>query len=137
MLRAIQPKGIGSEWERVRAGLLIVKQATTDDWLPEDVYMLLKGGGATLFIGEDDAGEYLGFLVLRVVPTFHSSKLEVWAAYSATKTPLLARFWPAVQERAAAAGCTIISFASARDEWQAVGKRLGFTPKQVSYEFTL
>lgn len=137
MLRAIPPKDIGCEWERVRAGLLAVKAATTDDWLPEDVYMLLKGGGATLYVGEDDAGDYLGFLVLRLVPTFHGSKLEIWCAHSATSKPLMRTFWPKIIDVANKAGVNLIGFSSAREEWAQAAKRLGFTPKQVSYEFTL
>jgi hypothetical protein len=71
MLRVIKPIHLGAEWERVRAGLVEVKKATTDDWLPEDVYMALRQGSAVLYIGEGRPGEYLGFLVLRLVPTFH------------------------------------------------------------------
>jgi hypothetical protein len=137
MLRPIPPKDIGFEWERVRAGLLEVKQHTTDDWLPEDVYMSIKSGGAALYVGEDENGDYLGFVVLRFVPTFHGAKLEVWAAHSASREPLMRRFWPDIQAVAKNAGADKISFSSARDEWQLAAKRLGFQQKQISYEFTL
>jgi hypothetical protein len=137
MLRPIEARDIGLEWERVRAGLVEVKKMTTDDWLPEDVYMALKQGGATLYVGEDDAGDYLGFVVMRLLPTFHSSKVEIWCAHSSTKRPLMRRFWPQIQEIAAKTGATKIAFMSARAEWAVAAKRLGFAPKQVSYEFTL
>lgn len=136
MLRAVTIKDIGHEWERVRPGLVEVKKATTDDWLPEDVYMCLKNGNAQLFIGED-AGEYLGFVVLRLMQTFHGSKVEIWCAHSATKTPLMRAYWPEIQAIARASGADKISFSSAREEWQVAAKRLGFTPKQISYEFSL
>ena len=137
MLRSVAIKDIGADWERVRAGLAEVKQHTTDDWLPEDVYMCLKGGSAILYIGEYEQGGYLGFLVMRLVPTFHGSKVEIWCAHSATKTPLMRKYWPEIQAIAKQVGADRISFSSAREEWQTAGKRLGFMPKQVSYEFTL
>lgn len=137
MLRLIPPNEVGHDWERIRTGLIEVKKATTDDWLPEDVYMCIKGGGATLYVGEDDAGDYLGFIVLRLVQTFHGSKVEIWCAHSATKTPLMRTYWPEIQATARTAGADKISFSSAREEWQVAAKRLGFTPKQISYEFSL
>jgi hypothetical protein len=136
MLRAIAPQDIGFEWERVRAGLLEVKKATTDDWLPEDVYMSLRQGGAVLWVGEDEHGDYLGFVVLKLVPTFHGARLDVWCAYSATNTPLLARFWPDIQAIAKNAGAGVIGFESDRPEWQQVATRLGFVSRP-RYEFTI
>lgn len=137
MLRAIEPQHLAAEWERTRTGLVEVKKATPDDWLPEDVYMSLRQGHSTLYIGTGEDGEYLGFLVLRLVPTFHSKKVEIWCAYSATREPLMRRFFPHIKAVARNVGATMISFASARDEWEAGARRLGFTPAQVSYQFTL
>lgn len=136
MLRSVEAKDIGREWDRVRTGLLEVKQHTTDDWLPEDVYMTLRNAGATLYIGENESG-YLGFIVLRLVQTFHGSKVEVWCAHSVSKKPLMRTFWPEVQAIAKQVGADRISFSSAREEWQVTAKRIGFKQKQVSYEFTL
>lgn len=137
MLRVIEPKHLAVEWERVRAGLVEVKKATTDDWLPEDVYMALRQGQASLYIGTGAGGEYLGFVVLRLVPTFHGSKVEIWCAHAATKAPLMRTFLPHIQAVARNVGADRISFSSAREEWAAAARRLGFSPKQVSYELTL
>lgn len=137
MLHPIEPQHLAVEWDRVRAGLVEVKKATTDDWLPEDVYMALRQGHATLYIGTGAGGVYLGFLVLRLLPTFHGSKVEVWCAYSATSAPLMRTFWPHLQAVARNTGASKISFSSTREEWGAAARRLGFTPKQVTYEFTL
>lgn len=136
ILRQIEARDLGAVWERVRAGLVEVKAATTDDWLPEDVYMAIKSGGATLYLGERDGG-YLGFLVLRLIQTFHGSKVEIWCAHSATRLPLMRAFWPQIQALAVTAGAKKIGFSSAREEWAMAAKRLGFVPKQVQYEFTL
>lgn len=137
MLRLIEPTGLAPVWERVRAGLVDVRAMTTDDWLPEDVYMALRNGAASLYIGESEAGEYLGFLVMRLVPTFHGSKVEIWCAHSATTTPLMRTYFPQIQDIARNCKATRISFMSAREEWAAVARRLGFKPKQVQYEYSL
>lgn len=137
MLRVIEPKDLAPEWERVRAGLVEVKKATTDDWLPEDVYMALRQGHASLYIGTGAHGEYLGFVVLRLLPTFHDSKVEIWCAHSATKRPAMRKFLPHIKAIAANNGASRISFSSARPEWAAAAARLGFCQKQVSFELTL
>ena len=137
MLRPIAPKDLIFEWDRVRAGLLEVKKATTDDWLPEDVYMSIKQGGAVLYVGEDDEGDYLGFMVLRFIPTFHGARLDIWAAHSDSPMRLMRRFWPEIKAVARGAGADRISFTSARDEWHAVADYLDPATQQTIYEFTL
>lgn len=137
MLRPIEAKDISFEWDRVRTGLLAIKAIAPDDWLPEDVYVSLRSSASTLYIGENDHGDYLGFLVLRLIHGFHCTKVEVWCAYSATSTPLMRRFFPEIQQLAKSVGASLISFSSSRDEWASAAKRLGFRAKQVNYEFTL
>lgn len=136
-LRPIAPANLVLEWERVRAGLLIVKKATSDDWLPEDVYMAIKTGAATLFVGEDAHGGYLGFLVLKVTPTFHGKRLDVWAAYCSGKQPAMRLYLPKIKELAQRAGAGAIGFSSARPEWAKAAPRLGFRPVQVTYELPI
>lgn len=137
MLRPIAPKDLIFEWDRVRAGLLEVKKATTDDWLPEDVYMCIKSGGAVLYVGEDDHGDYLGFVVLRFVPTFHGATLNVWCAHSVATGWMMRRFWPDIRKVAQGAGANKISFTSTRDEWLTAADRLDTATQQTTYEFTL
>ena len=137
MLRVIEPQYLAAEWDRVRAGLVEVKKATTDDWLPEDVYMALRQAHASLYIGTGANGEYLGFVVMRLVPTFHGSRADVWCAHSATSRPALRAFLPHIKAIARNSGASRIGFSSARPEWAAAARRLGFTPKQASYELTL
>jgi len=75
--------------------------------------------------------------VLRLVPTFHSKAVEVWCAYSASKRPLMRRFFPHVQAVARNVGATLISFASARDEWEAGARHLGFHKAKTTYHYPL
>lgn len=135
-LTAIAPADLARHWERVRPGLLAVMQATTDDWLPEDVYHACKSGHAALFIGHDGA-EWLGFVVLKLVPTFQSHRMDIWCAYSSGKIPAMRLYLPKIKELAQKAGATRIGFTSARPEWATAARRLGFKPMQVSYELTL
>jgi hypothetical protein len=138
MLRYVEPKDISFEWDRVREGLLAIKPTTSDDWLPEDIYTAIKGGHCALHIGEDEEGNYLGFLVMQLIPSFHGQKLHIWCAYAATKKPLMRMFFPQIQDIARQAKATKISFSSMRDEWERVSKRLlGFKQGQTSYEFDL
>jgi hypothetical protein len=137
MLRVIEPQYLAAEWDRVRAGLVEVKKATTDDWLPEDVYMALRQGEAVLYIGAGDEGKYAGFVVLRLIAGFHSKKLQIWCAYSATRAPALRRFLPHIRAVARNAGASAITFGSAREEWAAGAPKLGFSARQVEYELSL
>lgn len=136
-LRPIEPRDISFEWDRVRAGLLIVKRATSDDWLPEDVYMAIKTGDAALFIGEDEHGDYLGFVVLKLVNTFHSKRLDIWAAYCSGKQPAIRLYLPKIKELAQRAGASGIGFSSARPEWLKAAPRFGFKPVQTTYELSI
>lgn len=135
-MRYVPPEQLLAEWERVRAGLLAVQEHSADDWLPEDIYMSLKTGNASLHVAEDGS-DYLGFLILQLLPTFHSKKLHVWCAYANDGKPLLRVFLRTLRDLAANAGATKITFSSPRDEWLSVGKRGGFTPTQCMFELTI
>jgi hypothetical protein len=137
MLRFVEPKDLSFEWERVREGLLKIKPTTTDDWLPEDIYMLLKGGHCALYVGEDKHGDYQGFLIMQLMPSFHGIKLHIWHGYAATKQPLMRTFWPQIQEVAKQHKANKITWCSLRDEWDAAAIRLGARKGQTTYEFDL
>ncbi len=136
-MRYISPDDLIFEWERVRAGLLEVQKNSGDDWLPEDVYSTLKGGHSSLHIAEDKHGDYLGFVVLQLLPTFHGKRLHVWCAYSATNRPLLRILLAGLRDMAKNAGAYKITFSSAREEWFDACKRGGFEPTQTTFELRL
>lgn len=136
MLRLVQKDDLHLEWERVREGLADLKKHGSEDWILDDVYLMLNGGALALYIGEID-GEYVGFLLLQIQPMFHGKRLNIWGAYSATKTQLMARYWPDIQTIARNIGAKKIIFTSLRDEWQQAGKKLGFVPTHTQYEHEL
>lgn len=136
-MRFIPPNDLIFEWERVRTGLIEVKKHSTEDWLPEDVYMSLKTNNSALYIAEDKEGEYLGFLIVQLLPTFHGKRLHVWCAYSNNDKPLLRLFLRDLHDMAKQGGANKITFTSPRDEWLAVGKRGGFKPANTTFELVL
>jgi hypothetical protein len=136
MLRIIKPEHICGEWDRVRAGLVLLKERSVEDWLPEDVYMAIKAQNAALYVAED-AGGYRGFLILQILPMFHSQRLHVWCAYSATDTPMLRLFLGALKDIATQHGIKKITFNSPRDEWEVVVKRGGFKATYTTYQLEI
>lgn len=137
MLRLIEPKDLSFEWDRVREGLCVVQNTTSDDWLPEDIYMAIRSNNAALYVGEDQHGDYLGFVILQVLPMFHGSKLHIWCAHSATKRPLMRLVFPEIQELGRKVGAKKITFSSSREEWETACRWLGMKPAQVTYESDL
>lgn len=137
MLRIVKPEEIPAEWERVRAGLLVLKERSVDDWLPEDVYMTIMSGNAALYVAESDQREYLGFLILQILPMFHARRLHVWCAYSATATPMLREYLGTLKAIASQQSIKRITFNSPRDEWEAVAKRGGFKPAHITYQLDI
>lgn len=136
-MRYVHPDQLIAEWERIRAGLLEVQKNSVEDWLPEDVYMSLKTNNSALYIEEDQDGQYLGFFIAQVLPTFHGKRLHVWCAHSATGKPLLRVFLRSIRELAEQVGTSKITFTSPRSEWQSVSGRGGFKAAQTTYELAL
>lgn len=137
LMRYIPPDDLIFEWEHVRAGLLEVKKHSAEDWLPEDVYMSIKLGQASLHMAEDKEGGYLGFMVLQLLPTYHGKKLHVWCAYGNNNQPVLRLFLNEMKTLAKNAGAKEITFTSPRDEWLAVGKRGGFEPGHTTFKVSI
>jgi hypothetical protein len=133
-MRLVPPDQLIYEWERVRAGLLRVQENSVEDWIPEDIYMSLKLNNSALYLIEDKAGDYLGFMILQVLPTFHAKRLHVWCGYSTNEQPLLRIFLREVKEIAKQCGCKSVTFTSPRDEWEKVAGRGGFKGRQTTYE---
>jgi hypothetical protein len=124
-LRPVSAKEVHTEWPAVRAGLEAMKHLTVDDWLPEDVYVMLHNGSLALYVGEDEQQNRVGFLLLQLLPTFHGTRLHIWSAYSSTKRQLISTYWPEIKAIAKQYGANRITFTSSRDEWKRVNQRLG------------
>ena len=129
-MRLILPDDLHTVWDEVRTGLVEVQKFSAEDWLPEDIYMAIKGGNAALYVGDT------GFLVMQLIPMYHGKRLHVWCAYNDGR-PALRVFLNSVKTIAKEAGAKKITFSSPRDEWLTVGKRGGFRPAQTIFELEL
>lgn len=134
-LEYIKPADLHTYWTLIRPGLEYVKSVADDGWIPEDVYSALKANTATLHIGQDEAGEYLGFVVLSLVPHWDGQEMNVWVAYSAVtdKQPIL--MWQEqIWQMARKAGAKRIVFSSPRKGWEKVAPAIGFRPYTTVYK---
>lgn len=111
------------DWPSVRQGLEKVKEHTSENWLPEDVYFALKANQATLYI-EKDGG---GFVVLRQEQHFDGTAIHIWCAYSKSlkKLPV---YIEEIRHMARSVGAKRITLSSKRD-WSKY-----FRPTMTLYE---
>jgi hypothetical protein len=133
-MRYISPEALIFDWPTVKPGLEKVKEYTSEDWLVEDVYMSLKTNNSALYVEEDEHGDYLGFFIAQILPTYHGKRLHVWCAYAVDGKPMMRVFLRDLKDLAAQTGVKKITFTSPRDEWLIVAKRGGFKPAQITYE---
>lgn len=72
----------GSLWGRVRKGLEAIIAICEEEWLPEDVYLALKTGRASLY---EFPG---GFFVVEIMQSPFNTKrrLNVWCLFTAPMT---------------------------------------------------
>ena len=131
MLQPVAPQELASVWEFVRGGLLKTIAKTNDDWLPEDVYVEIKGGVSFLYL-IFARGERIGFVVLQKWDKYHAGpRLFVRALWAEPRKllPYHDDFYEALHDLARKAGCVAMRMTSPR-RWELDG----WTPKQSIYE---
>lgn len=105
----------GWMWGDVRRGLESILAICHEEWSPEDVYLALKTGRASLYKFPD------GFFIAELMPSpFNQSKrLNIWCLFTAPMVGdefsevLIAEF----ERIAAQHGCCAIRFVSPRLGW--------------------
>ncbi len=114
-LAPISPADIGKHWERIRAGLEVVHAKTAPDWIPEDLYVALDAGAATLFV----ADECDGFLILQKQQLGrHRSKLLVWVVHAPSEyAQWSAQVYPELERIAREIGAVRLEMQSPRKGW--------------------
>lgn len=133
-LIAIRPAEMRAHWDKIRPGLLslIERGQNPGGWLPEDVFFMALQGQITVFLievnGEDD-----GFLILRKIDEFGSSRLHIWVLYSLTNKDVMAIFSDDLDVIANTAGCTSTSFGTTRKGWEKVAPKYGYSIQEVVY----
>jgi len=137
VLRVVEPANVRRWWSIVRHGLEKVVDRTDPDWIPEDVYVALRSGEASLLLGfEDDL--YVGFAVVlkRVHPFDGTPVLFIWALYIRTIGKLDA-LMDLVLANAKQDGFKSLVFQSPRKAWQRRLWARGFKLREHIFECKL
>lgn len=120
--RYVKPEELRGIWAQIRPGLLEVKEASDDAWIPEDVYADCYSKHSMLWVLEDDS-RVIGFAVIQP----QGETLHIWCGWGAM---LLEEGFARVFDIAKRGGARKISFESTRPGWQRVAKRFGFRPRK-------
>jgi len=129
-VRLIHPDNLIKVWDKIREGLLEVKNKASDGWMPEDVYMALKSGHSTLHITEEN-NEYTGFVVLTPMQDYRGKKLHIWAAYH-TAGKAVEKYRPELVDMAKQIGAKRLCFESTRKGWEKF-----YIPTMTTYEYNI
>ena len=111
----IPPDELRAVWSQVSEGLA---DMPADDWIPEDVYHLIKAGDSALYMALRD-GTYDGFLVVRqlVAEFSRTPTLHVWLAYHVTTDDVREHVDGFLRQLAQNMGARRITFGSPRMGW--------------------
>lgn len=114
-------------WPWVQEGLAAISKRLNTSWMPEDVYVELKSGAATLATIADGAG----FLVLKRLQDYDGQVLFVWIVHGPNKLRQhYEEVFSDVAELAKQSGCIRVQMRSPRRGWA----RVGWTERETIYE---
>lgn len=128
----IAPQQLGAVWPRLREQVAS-EFSPSDGWLPEDVYMAIKLGGANLYLIQIDGVE-AGFLVLRTIQDFDGPHLHIWLLYARSDVDVMAEFSDEIDLIAKGINASIVTFGTTRRGWAKVAPRYQFTQREVIYQ---
>ncbi len=129
-IKVIQPVELHVVWPTIKQGLEIILKKSSQEWIPEDVYMSIKQGVSILIMGFVN-GRYLGFVIVRPQNDCRGNREGfVWAFY-AKKAVDYQLFWPPFVEFCAKIGCTKLTMLSDRKGWDR--SKWGFEREAVLY----
>ena len=121
-------------WATIRPGLEKTAIKADGGWIPEDVFMELKMGGAVLHLVIVDM-HYKGFLVSKTFDSFDGKTLLLWIGYSEEKgRDLLVDNIHWIDEWAVKIGANRVQWQSPRKGFARVAPKLGYEQKMVIYE---
>ena len=100
----------------------------SDGWCPEDVYVFLISGQATLYIATEG---WKGFAILQLLPNYSQKRLHCWIVQTSDDPALYVKD---VEDIARGAGASKITFDSPRKGWAKRAERLGFKQTMIRYE---
>jgi hypothetical protein len=129
----IEPGELRHAWAFVRPALDTLDRP--DGWLPEDVYLLLRSNGATLYLIYDKTGSPAGFFILRLIQDFDGARVHIWILHAVDADfDVMAEFDDELQQLARRAGAVRLTFSTNRPGWHKVAPKYGFSPREITYE---
>ena len=116
----VEPQKLREVWDYVRYGLLEVRQASLDPWIPEDIYCDCFCGRSMLWLMMEGS-KPVGFGVLQPI----GDVLHIWAGYGRF---LMEDGFAHAREIAKQGGASRITFESNRPGWSKMAEKHGFRP---------
>ena len=122
---------IRDQWDRVKPGLYWIHSNLNPEWRPEDIYMAVRMGAATLWM---DPQVEDGFAILQVKPdAFKDIKaLLVWVAYYQGGDGV-SEYLPEIEKMARDFGCQRVEFWSPRRGFERLAEKAGYKIANVVY----
>lgn len=113
-------------YERIENDLQYIREKSYADWIPADIYALLKSREADLYVAfEQD--KYVGFLVVSLTKNKSGgSTLYIWATYQDPKCSHSKDGFLFLDQLAQKLDVSAIEFQSSRSGWGRVVKKYGF-----------
>jgi len=131
--KPVEQKDLPRVWAFVRPALETVPRA--DGWLVEDVYMVLRSNGASLYMIYDETDNPAGFFVLRLLAGYDGPSVHIWILYSKNaEFDPMELFVTDLERMARQAGALRLTFSTNRPGWHKVAPNYGFTPREITYE---
>lgn len=125
---------IVQHWVFIRKGLEIVRAKARANWIPEDIYKMLREKSCGLFLCEDEE-RMIGYVIVSIDARFDCKSAFVWALYADDGWMLDG--WEGLfedfKELMRGYGCRRIEMVSSR-AWEKRAKDFGFERKEVIYE---
>ena len=131
--RWIPPAEIGDYWQTIKPGLIDTAEKAPGGWVPNDVFLQLANGQATLHLVIVEQ-HYRGFFVSKIVPGHEGNKLLIWLAHGDGSGNLMRDNMEQLKAWAKNIGAVKVQMQSNRKGWEKVAPTLGFVPTMTIYE---
>jgi hypothetical protein len=131
--RLVEAGQLRDAWAFVRPALETMDRP--DGWIAEDIYLMLRSNGASLYMIYDETGAKAGFFILRLLQDFDGPRVHIWILHARDADfDVMAAFDSELQELARNAGAVRLTFSTNRPGWHKLAPRYDFTPREITYE---
>lgn len=131
--RWIPPAEIGDYWQTIKPGLIDTAEKAPGGWVPNDVFLQLANGQATLHLVIVEQ-HYRGFIISKIRHEPEGDKLLIWIMHGDGSGNLMRDNMEQIKAWAKNIGAVKIQMQSNRKGWEKVAPTLGFVPTMTIYE---